>query len=149
MHADANLFFYWQPADWDDNEKIDDPEDSKPEDWDKPEHIPDPDAEKPEDWDDDMDGEWEPPMMDNPEYKGEWKPKQIDNPNYKGKWVHPEIDNPEYSPDDKIYAYEDFGVIGFDLWQVCTWWAFCHLHLVWTCHYLTHYIIVRMAQIAT
>lgn len=30
-----------------------------------------------------MDGEWEPPQIDNPEYKGEWKPKQIDNPNYK------------------------------------------------------------------
>merc|ERR1711992_12096 len=23
------------------------------------------------DWDDEMDGEWEPPMIDNPEYKGE------------------------------------------------------------------------------
>lgn len=30
-----------------------------------------------------MDGDWEPPMIDNPEYKGEWRPKQIDNPNYK------------------------------------------------------------------
>lgn len=58
-----------KPEDWDENEKIDDPEDSKPEDWDKPEHIPDPDAKKPDDWDDEMDGEWEPPMIDNPEYK--------------------------------------------------------------------------------
>lgn len=58
-----------KPEDWDDNEKIDDPDDSKPEDWDKPEHIPDPDAKKPDDWDDEMDGEWEPPMIDNPEYK--------------------------------------------------------------------------------
>ena len=107
-----------KPDDWDEREKIDDPEDTKPEDWDKPEHIADPEATKPEDWDDDMDGEWEPPMIDNPEYKGEWKPKQIDNPDYKGKWVHPEIDNPEYTPDDKIYAFEDNGVIGFDLWQV-------------------------------
>jgi len=48
---------------------IDDADDAKPEDWDKPEHIPDPDAKKPEDWDDEMDGEWEPPMIDNPEYK--------------------------------------------------------------------------------
>lgn len=30
-----------------------------------------------------MDGEWEPPQIDNPDYKGEWKPKQIDNPDYK------------------------------------------------------------------
>jgi len=65
-----------------------------------------------------MDGEWEPPMIDNPDYKGEWKPKQIDNPDYKGKWVHPEIDNPEYSEDDKLYAYNDIGALGFDLWQV-------------------------------
>jgi calreticulin len=107
-----------KPEDWDDKEYIDDPDDTKPEDWEKPEHIPDPEAKKPEDWDDEMDGEWEPPMIDNPEYKGEWKPKQIKNPSYKGKWIHPEIDNPEYSPDDELYLYENWGAIGFDLWQV-------------------------------
>ena len=32
-------------------------------------HIPDPDAKKPADWDDEMDGEWEPSSIDNPEYK--------------------------------------------------------------------------------
>lgn len=37
--------------------------------WDKPETIPDPDSKKPEDWEEDMDGEWEPPMITNPEYK--------------------------------------------------------------------------------
>lgn len=58
-----------KPADWDDKPSIDDPEDKKPEDWDKPEHIPDPEATKPEDWDDEMDGEWEAPMIDNPDYK--------------------------------------------------------------------------------
>uniref|UniRef100_A0A8B9BYM5 Calreticulin n=1 Tax=Anser brachyrhynchus TaxID=132585 RepID=A0A8B9BYM5_9AVES len=58
-----------KPDDWDERAKIDDPEDSKPEDWDKPEHIPDPDAKKPEDWDEEMDGEWEPPVIQNPEYK--------------------------------------------------------------------------------
>ncbi|VDK57156.1 unnamed protein product [Anisakis simplex] len=107
-----------KPEDWDENEYIDDPEDEKPEDWEKPEHIPDPEAKKPEDWDDGMDGEWEPPMIDNPEYKGEWKPKQIKNPKYKGKWIHPEIDNPEYTADDSLYEYKDWGAIGFDLWQV-------------------------------
>jgi len=105
---------------WDEREKIDDPEDTKPEDWEKPETIPDPDATKPEDWDDEMDGEWEPPMVDNPDYKGEWKPRQIDNPAYKGKWVHPEIDNPDYdaAEEAKLGVYEDIGVIGLDLWQV-------------------------------
>ena len=38
-------------------------------DWDKAENIPDPDAKKPEDWDEEMDGEWEPPMISNPDYK--------------------------------------------------------------------------------
>jgi len=107
-----------KPADWDDRATIDDPEDTKPEDWDKPEHIPDPDATKPEDWDDEMDGEWEAPMIDNPDFKGEWKPKQIDNPDYKGPWVHPEIDNPEYKPDNELYLKEEVCGIGFDLWQV-------------------------------
>ncbi|XP_047444883.1 calreticulin 3b [Mugil cephalus] len=107
-----------KPEDWDDRAKIDDADDTKPEDWDKPENIPDPDAKKPEDWDEDMDGEWEPPMIPNPEYKGEWKPKQIDNPNYKGAWVHPEIDNPEYSADSNIYKFDNIGVLGLDLWQV-------------------------------
>lgn len=65
-----------------------------------------------------MDGEWEPPMIDNPEFKGEWKPKDIPNPAYKGKWIHPEIDNPEYKHDDKLYLYENIGAVGFDLWQV-------------------------------
>lgn len=32
--------------------------------------------------------------------------------------MHPEIDNPEYSPDPHLYAYDSFGVIGLDLWQV-------------------------------
>ena len=85
-----------------------------------PEYVPDPDAKKPEDWDDDTDGEWEPPMIPNPEYQGEWKPKQIDNPDYKGEWEHPQIPNPEYEDDPNLYLFEDFGHIGFDLWQVGT-----------------------------
>uniref|UniRef100_A0A8C6BEU8 Calreticulin n=1 Tax=Monodon monoceros TaxID=40151 RepID=A0A8C6BEU8_MONMO len=104
-----------KPEGWDERAKIDDSTDSKPEDWDKPEHIPDPDAKKPEDWDGEMDGEWEPTVIQNPESKGEWKPQQIDNPDYKGIWIHPEIDNPEYSPDSNIYAYKNFAVLGLDL----------------------------------
>jgi calreticulin len=67
-----------------------------------------------------MDGEWEPPMIDNPDYKGEWKARQIDNPEYKGKWVHPEIDNPEYNADDakSLGKYTEVCKLGFDLWQV-------------------------------
>uniref|UniRef100_A0A1B6CLW3 Calreticulin n=1 Tax=Clastoptera arizonana TaxID=38151 RepID=A0A1B6CLW3_9HEMI len=107
-----------KPEDWEDKATIDDPEDKKPEDWDKPEHIPDPDATKPEDWDDEMDGEWEAPMIDNPEHKGVWRAKQIDNPKYKGPWIHPEIDNPDYKPDKELYLRKEISGVGFDLWQV-------------------------------
>lgn len=107
-----------KPEDWDDRATIPDPDDTKPEDWDKPEHIADPDATKPDDWDDEMDGEWEPPMIDNPEYKGDWTPKKIDNPAYKGVWKHPEIDNPEYTPDANLYLREEICTVGLDLWQV-------------------------------
>jgi hypothetical protein len=65
-----------KPADWDERPKIPDPEDKKPAGWDDiPATIADPDAKKPEDWDDEDDGEWEPPMIPNPEFKGEWKQK--------------------------------------------------------------------------
>ncbi|KAF8366416.1 hypothetical protein PRIPAC_84245 [Pristionchus pacificus] len=37
-----------------------------------------------------------------------------------GKWIHPDIENPEYTPDDKLYLYESWGAIGFDLWQNAT-----------------------------
>jgi calreticulin len=108
-----------KPEDWDDRAKIDDPNDVKPADWDnEPEYIDDPEAEKPEDWDDDMDGEWVPPKISNPEYKGEWRAKLIDNPAYKGVWVHPEIDNPEYKHDAEIYLFPDVAAVSFDLWQV-------------------------------
>lgn len=108
-----------KPADWVDDAQIDDPEDKKPEGWDDiPEYIADPEAEIPEDWDEEMDGEWEAPMINNPEYKGEWKAKRIDNPDYKGPWVHPMIDNPDFVADDNLYAYDSWGAIGLDLWQV-------------------------------
>jgi calreticulin len=107
-----------KPEDWDDRAKIDDVTDTKPDDWDQPEYIADPDATKPEDWDDEMDGEWEPPQINNPAFKGEWKPKQIDNPAYKGPWVHPEIDNPEYAADPNLYLQKEVCGVGFDLWQV-------------------------------
>lgn len=107
-----------KPEDWEDNETIPDPEDTKPEDWDKPEFIPDPEAKKPDDWDEEMDGEWAPSKINNPEYKGEWKAKDIPNPKYKGPWVHPQIDNPEFKEDNFLYRYTDIGAVGFDLWQV-------------------------------
>eukprot|EP00501_MAST-03F_sp_TOSAG23-6_P002250 GSMAST32.ASY1.ANO1.2350.1 assembled CDS len=100
-----------EPKNWVHEELIPDPTDVKPEGFDdEPENIPDPDAEKPEDWDDDDDGEWEPPMIENENYKNfeiffqnTWVPKMIPNPEYKGPWVHPLIANPEYVEDDALY----------------------------------------------
>jgi len=108
-----------KPSDWVENAYIDDPEDKKPAGWDDvPQFVPDETAQKPEDWDDEEDGEWEAPTVPNPEYKGEWKPKQIPNPEYKGPWVHPKIANPEFQEDNEIYAFENFGFVGIDIWQV-------------------------------
>lgn len=108
-----------KPEDWVDERQIDDPEDVKPEGYDDiPQVIPDPDAEQPEDWDTELDGEWEAPIIDNPEYHGPWRPKRIDNPAYKGEWVHPQIPNPEYYTDDNIYAFDSHALIGIEVWQV-------------------------------
>jgi calreticulin len=94
-----------KPADWVDEKQIPDPTDKKPEGWDDiPKEIPDPAATKPEDWDDELDGEWERPTIDNPEYKGEWQPKMIDNPAYKGEWIHPKIPDPT---DKKPEGWDD------------------------------------------
>ncbi|VEL16148.1 unnamed protein product [Protopolystoma xenopodis] len=107
-----------KPDDWVNEPDMDDPEDKKPEDWDKPKTIPDPKAKKPDDWDDEMDGEWEPPQIDNPDFKGEWMPKKIPNPKYSGPWVQPKKTNPNYKPDPLLYKYDDIAAVGFDLWQV-------------------------------
>merc|ERR1719395_59202 len=107
-----------KPGDWVDTSMMDDPEDKKPEDWVTEKRIVDAEAKKPDDWDDEEDGEWEPPMIDNPDYHGEWSVKRISNPAYKGFWEAKKIDNPEYEDDNAVYKYADFGFIGFDLWQV-------------------------------
>jgi calreticulin len=108
-----------KPSDWVDEKTIPDPEDKKPEGWDDiPAEIPDPDAKKPEDWDDELDGEWEPPTIPNPDYKGAWQPKMIPNPDYKGEWVHPLIDNPDFADDDTLYQYDNNQYVGLEIWQV-------------------------------
>merc|ERR1711912_70127 len=107
-----------KPSDWVEDSMGDDPEDKKPDDWVTEKRIVDAAAKKPDDWDDEEDGEWEPPMIDNPEFKGEWSVKRISNPAYKGFWEAKKIDNPEYEDDNTVYKFDDFGFIGFDLWQV-------------------------------
>merc|ERR1712072_411820 len=94
-----------KPSDWVDEPKMVDPEEKKPEGYDDiPKQIRDPDAKQPEEWDEESDGEWEAPMIDNPEYKGEWKAKQIANP--------------EYFTDDKLYHFKSSKFVGIEVWQV-------------------------------
>jgi len=107
-----------KPSDWVEDSMMDDPTEKKPDDWVEEKRMVDPEAKKPDDWDDEEDGDWEPPMKDNPEFKGEWMAKRISNPEYKGFWEAKKIANPEYSDDDAVYKYADFGFLGFDLWQV-------------------------------
>merc|ERR1719422_1163636 len=97
---------------------MDDPDDKKPDGWVEEKRIVDQSASRPDDWDEEEDGEWEAPMIDNPDFKGEWSVKRISNPAYKGFWEAKKIANPEYVDDDAIYKYADFGFLGFDLWQV-------------------------------
>ena len=109
-----------KPEDWVEVQQIEDPEDKKPEDWieDLPEKIKDPQAKKPEEWDDKLDGAWEAPLIDNPNYRPKWKPRIIKNPAYKGPWLAKLIDNPEFKEIPNIYEFKDIGHVAVDVWQV-------------------------------
>ncbi|XP_015886601.3 calreticulin-3 [Ziziphus jujuba] len=108
-----------KPAEWDDREYIDDPDDVKPEGYDSiPAEIPDPKTKEPDDWDDEENGIWRAPKIPNPAYKGPWKRKKIKNPNYKGKWKIPWIDNPEFEDDPDIYVLKPIKYVGIEVWQV-------------------------------
>merc|ERR1712110_449182 len=64
-------------------------------------------------------GEWNPPMIDNPDYKGKWMAPLIDNPDYIGEWGPKQIDNPaffeESSPFQKLSPVA--GVV-VDIWTM-------------------------------
>ena len=129
-----------KPDDWDEDapKLIDDPKASKPSTWldDAPEMIPDPKSEMPSDWDADEDGEWEAPLIKNPdcakagcgewkapqvtnpEYKGKWSPPKVDNPDYKGVWAPRKIANPHFFVDDAPHSMAPIGGIGIELWTM-------------------------------
>mmetsp|Transcript_53375 Transcript_53375/g.96392 ORF Transcript_53375/g.96392 Transcript_53375/m.96392 type:complete len:406 (+) Transcript_53375:47-1264(+) len=107
-----------KPNDWVEEANIPDPDDKKPADWADSKRMVDAGASKPAEWDDDEDGEWEPPMVDNPSYKGEWTARRIPNPAYKGEWKARMIPNPDFVDSPDLYSYADFGYVGFDVWQV-------------------------------
>jgi len=107
-----------KPSDWVDEPEMNDPEAKKPDGYDDiPAQIPDPDATKPADWDDEDDGEWEPPLIDNPEFKGEWVAPKVANPAYKGEWKPKQIANKDYEEGVQLAAYDSTHV-GFELWIV-------------------------------
>lgn len=117
-----------KPDDWVDDEMINDPDETKPENWDSIKKlIPDPKAEQPEDWDEEDDGEWEPPMISNPEWKGEWKPTKVKNPEYNGPWIQKTTPNPLFQKD--VYFYENIGAIGFELWVVNSGAVFDNIYI--------------------
>jgi len=129
-----------KPDDWDEDAptQIPDPKSSKPSSWldDAPDMVPDPASSVPDDWDADEDGEWEAPMIKNPDCEkfgcGEWKAPLVANPDYKGKWFAPRVDNPEYigvwapkkidNPnffvDESPHAVAPIGGIGIELWTM-------------------------------
>ena len=96
--------------------------------------VPDPAAIAPEDWEEDEDGEWEaplvrnpqcappggcgkwrPPMVKNPHYKGKWKAAKIQNPAYRGEWRADIVDNPHWFYDPQPHAMAPIGGVGIDL----------------------------------
>jgi len=146
------------PADWDSREKIPDPEATKPDDWDEnapktivdesaekpsgwlddePDMVADPDSVRPEDWDDEMDGDWEPalinnpacanapgcgpwnkPTIDNPAYKGKWFAPMINNPGYQGQWKPALIPNPDFFEDTHPFRMTPISGVGLELWSM-------------------------------
>jgi calreticulin len=107
-----------KPDNWVDDAKIPDPDAVKPEDWVDDAKIADPEASVPEDWDEELDGEWEAPLIDNPDYQGAWRAPLIDNPDYIGEWVHPKIPNPDFVDDRNVYLQSGLRYVGIELWQV-------------------------------
>lgn len=147
-----------KPENWDEREKIPDPDAQKPEEWDEDappqipdpsasepdgwlddeeEMVPDPNAEKQEDWDNEIDGEWEAPLITNPicekavgcglwkaplvtnpNYKGKWRAPLLDNPNYQGKWSPKKINNPDFFEDLMPFKMTTIAAVGIELWSM-------------------------------
>uniref|UniRef100_A0A4X2KP45 Calreticulin 3 n=1 Tax=Vombatus ursinus TaxID=29139 RepID=A0A4X2KP45_VOMUR len=85
-------------------------------DWDK--HFLDASANKPSDWNSELDGEWQPSLIQKPKYKDGLKSENMDNSDYKDVWLHQKIENPGYLQDFELSEYENIGVIGLEVWQV-------------------------------
>jgi calnexin len=142
-----------KPAGWDEAQPqyLPDPERTEPPaDWlpDEPRFIPDPDATMPDTWDPDIHGEWEPatipnpkceeaagcceyepPLIDNPNYQGKWYPPRIANPAYKGEWSPRKIPNPFYYEDPHPHNFPELIGAGFELWMVSNTIGFGNVYI--------------------
>jgi calnexin len=109
-----------KPADWVDEATIPDPDDVKPADWVENEKISDPTAVKPAEWNDEEDGEWEAPVIDNPDYSGPWRQKRIPNPAYKGPFKPRNIPNPAYfdDPTPSKISGQSIDGIAIEVWTM-------------------------------
>lgn len=122
-----------KPDDYDQkyaSHEIPDPQATKPEDWleSEPMYITNPDFEdgygsmakilNPKCLNVSGCGPWEPPMINNENYKGPWIQPTIENPNYEGEWSPRKIDNPEYYEDKNPSNLKAIGGIGFELWSM-------------------------------
>ncbi|XP_074060497.1 calreticulin-3 isoform X3 [Macrotis lagotis] len=85
-------------------------------DWNK--HFLDASANKPSEWNSELDGEWQPSVIQKPNYKDRLKSMKMDNLDYKDIWLHQKIENPGYLQEFELAEYENIGVIGLELWQV-------------------------------
>ena len=70
----------------------------------------------PDDWVEEIDGEWHPATINNPEYKGPWKQKKIPNPEFTGHWKLRQQANDNYDPG--VGVFKDNAFVGFELWTV-------------------------------
>lgn len=124
---------------WDDDapKEIPDMDQEMPEGWkeDEPLQVRDPKAVKPEEWDEEEDGNWDAPMIPNPnceetgcgtwirptktnpDYKGKWKAPMIDNPAYIGEWGPRKVPNPDYFELEKEFLLP-IRAVGFELWTM-------------------------------
>ncbi|XP_031803829.1 calreticulin-3 isoform X1 [Sarcophilus harrisii] len=103
------------PKNWEksQNDKL---SDVPSQDWDK--HFLDASANKPSDWNSELDGEWQPSVIQQTKYKHGLKSQNMDNSDYKDVWLHQKIESSGYLQDFELSEYENIGVIGLELWQV-------------------------------
>jgi calnexin len=143
-----------KPADWDlgGPEYIVDPEKrDPPPGWllREPRFIRDPNSKPPDDWNEDMHGEWEappvanpackvapgcgeyePPMIENPNWKGEWRPPLIKNPRWRGPWRPRQLPNVDWYEDRDPYSrLPPVTGVGFEIWVVTKDIGFANVYI--------------------